>query len=393
MKYSKKVATQKIGLVRKFTDEANKLQRDDKVFLSIGVPDFPAMDCLKNGVIEALNNNITKYTPTAGLENVRKTVAKQYSKRITYYPVTEKNILMTAGSQEAIFLLALSTLEKDDEVMIIGPSFFSFKRCAQMMGAKCIEVQYEWQNGKNTIPFESMEKLITNKCKYIYINSPNNPTGIVTTKNEMELLAAFARKHNVYIVSDEVYKDYIYDIDFSSPLEFYENVIVVDSISKSLSATGMRIGWIVAEESIVEKLLPMHQQIIFSTMSIGQYSVDFVFNDSNYADELKKRIGVFKERRDYTYQALQEIPEISVTNGKGAFYLLCQLDGKLGINGLDFCYKLLREKGVVVVPGEDFGDHLENTFRIAYTQDISQLKIGIRRIKELIEELKGVRNG
>jgi len=385
MLFNERVNTQKLGLVRKFTDEANKLDHESKIFLSIGVPDLPMVNALSEGINEAINKGFTKYTATQGIDFVRQSVADTYINRKCTYPITKDNIIITAGSQEAIFLLMLSIIGAGDEVIVINPSFFSFKRCSLMMGGGVIEVGYKYNGESYSIPFEELENKITDRCKMIYINSPNNPTGIVTCKEEMIQLTDLARKYDITILSDEVYKDYVYGEIFHSPIEYYDKVIIVDSISKTFSATGLRIGWMVAHKEIIDKIIPMHQQVVFSTMSIGQYALYHALNHPTVNNEIQERISIFKERHNYVVERLDKIAQIKIIPARGAFYIWCELDPVIGMNGVDFCYGLLYEKGVVTTPGIDFGNGLENFFRIAYTQDISKLKDGIDRLEEFIK--------
>jgi len=389
LKYSDRIKNQKIGLVRKFTDEANKLPYNDKIFLSIGVPDMESIDYLHDGVNEAFEKGYTRYTPTAGMDIVRETIAGQYKNRKTAYPISKDNILLTAGSQEAIFLLALATLDKGDEVIIISPAFFSFKRCSTIMGAKCIEISYKVEDGKYFLPLEDIKANINENTRYIYVNSPNNPSGALSSREELRELSKIADKNGIYIVSDEVYKDYVYNGKFHSTIEFSDKTIVVDSISKSFSATGFRIGWLLADKDIIEKLLPAHQQILFSISSLNQYAVHYAMNKEDIQEKVSQRIDIFKERHDLVYKRLNKMQGIECPVSEGAFYLLPRLKPEISINGTDFCYKLMYEKRVILIPGIDFGASFENHIRIAYTQDIKLLSEAMDRMELFVNDLIG----
>jgi len=386
MKFSNRLAEQKMGLVRKLTDEANRLNADDIIYLSIGVPDFKPIECIEYGIQEAFKKGYTKYTATAGLDFVRESVANFYNRKHKNINIKKENILMTAGSQEAIFLLTLCTIDPTDEVIIVSPSFFTFKRCSKMMGAKIIEIPYDVVDNTYQLPLTSIEEKISNKTKYIYINNPNNPTGAFTQKEEMKKLCNIADKYGIHIISDEVYREFLYDNnEFYSPYEFYDKTIIVDSVSKSFSVTGLRVGWIVADEKIIEKLLPAHQQILFSLSSINQYSVYYCFEKDNLDSILEERKNIFETRRNIIKNILNSIKVLETPNPMGAFYIFPKFSDKININLEEFCYDLLYKYHVVVVPGIDFGDDFTKNFRIAYTIENKKLEEGALRIKNYIE--------
>ena len=374
--FSKRIQKQSINLTQYIHDKAKAFQFNDLIDLAIGFPCENINKNLQDGAIRALKSNKTIYSATAGIPELRKIIAKD---RLRYNK--KDNVLITAGASEAVFLVIASLVNPWDEVIIISPAYFIFQNCVNFCGGKSVFVPLKISGSKFYLDIKEIKKKITAKTKLIVFNSPHNPTGWVADKKTIEELSKIADCRGITILSDEIYKNYIYNRKFYSPEEFTKNVIVVDGISKSFSATGLRIGWIVAEKNVIEKILPLHQLILFCAPTPFQYAAHDLFKN-NYKASLKKHIDQYKLKRNLVFNLLSKISEVEVIKPEGTFYMFLRL--KNYKNSIEFSEKLLLSKHIVVVPGLDYGKEWGNFVRIAYREPKNKIKEACLRFKEFV---------
>ncbi|MGC8869672.1 MAG: pyridoxal phosphate-dependent aminotransferase, partial [Brevinematia bacterium] len=328
------------------------------------------------------------YKPTPGLLELRKEIADKYKKynKIDY---NYKNVIISIGAKQSLYL-ALSTIcNEGDEIILISPYWVSYIEQVKFVGAKPVVVKTNIEN--NFLPkISDIEKAITPKTKGIIINSPNNPTGAVYPKRLIEELVHLAINKKIYIISDEIYENYVYDGEFISIAslshEAKELTITINGFSKSHSITGWRIGYACASEDIIEIMDSIQSHISSGTSSIVQYAIlGFL---SHYEEDTKKIINEFKERKEFIKREIEETKGIKVFVPQGAFYYFIDVSSFYNDkikSSITFCSELLEKKLLSVVPGIAFGD--DRYIRISFASDIKVLKEGIKRLKEFLNEI------
>ncbi|MGC8964402.1 MAG: pyridoxal phosphate-dependent aminotransferase [Brevinematia bacterium] len=361
----------------------------DIINLTAGESDLPVPNWIINNLEKYLKQSGTNtYKPTPGLLELRKEIADKYKKynKIDY---NYKNVIISIGAKQSLYL-ALSTIcNEGDEIILISPYWVSYIEQVKFVGAKPVVVKTNIEN--NFLPkISDIEKAITPKTKGIIINSPNNPTGAVYPKRLIEELVHLAINKKIYIISDEIYENYVYDGEFISIAslshEAKELTITINGFSKSHSITGWRIGYACASEDIIEIMDSIQSHISSGTSSIVQYAIlGFL---SHYEEDTKKIINEFKERKEFIKREIEETKGIKVFVPQGAFYYFIDVSSFYNDkikSSITFCSELLEKKLLSVVPGIAFGD--DRYIRISFASDIKVLKEGIKRLKEFLNEI------
>ncbi|MGC8766720.1 MAG: pyridoxal phosphate-dependent aminotransferase [Brevinematia bacterium] len=361
----------------------------DIINLTAGESDLPVPNWIINNLEKYLKQSGTNtYKPTPGLLELRKEIADKYKKynKIDY---NYKNVIISIGAKQSLYL-ALSTIcNEGDEIILISPYWVSYIEQVKFVGAKPVVVKTNIEN--NFLPkISDIEKAITPKTKGIIINNPNNPTGAVYPKRLIEELVHLAINKKIYIISDEIYENYVYDGEFISIAslshEAKELTITINGFSKSHSITGWRIGYACASEDIIEIMDSIQSHISSGTSSIVQYAIlGFL---SHYEEDTKKIINEFKERKEFIKREIEEAKGIKVFVPQGAFYYFIDVSSFYNDkikSSITFCSELLEKKLLSVVPGIAFGD--DRYIRISFASDIKVLKEGIKRFKEFLNEI------
>ncbi|TXT64707.1 MAG: Aspartate aminotransferase [Promethearchaeota archaeon] len=358
--------------------------RSDVISLGIGQPDFDTPDPAIKGTIEALKKNITHYAPTRGIPLLLEQIEKK-AKNVNHLSVNWKeNIIITNGGSQALTLAFASLFNPGEELLVCSPNFISYFYLGPFFGVKVNEIK---RNEDFSPDFDAMKHAITSKTKAILINSPNNPTGYAYSSQELEQLIQIVRENDLYLISDEVYENYIYDglkhISPASKDEMFERTITINAMSKLYSATGFRLGYAIAREEIIDLMEKYHQYTVAGTNHAAQYGFSEALKMENHFFE--NILASYKQRRDFVYSRLREIG-FQVVKPKGAFYIMPSLK-KFNISSEDFSMKIMKEKGVAVVPGNIFGSFSEDKLRISYATEMKQLKEAMKRIEEFVEKL------
>ncbi len=366
-------------------DMASELERKGKkiIHMEIGKPDFDTPDDIKEAAITAIKNGKVHYTPPAGVYELREAITNRAKEKygLEYNPLNEA--LITAGASEALYLIFIAFLNSDEEVMFPSPSYYSYCRQVECTGSKYIEVPV-LKDEKMKYDIKEFEDRITDKTKLLLINSPNNPTGYVMSKDELQEIADFAIKHDLIVISDDCYEDFLYEGEFISIASLpgmKERTLIINSTSKTLAMTGWRVGYILGNAELIECLQNVHEQLNICPTSFAQEGSIIA-----YREELKEVEVMFieyKRRKDYIVDFLNKIDEISFYEPQGAFYILMNVE-KLGISGSEFCLELLNEKGVALNPGESFGKQWSNYVRIAYCCSMEDIIEAMDLISEYI---------
>ncbi len=349
--------------IRKVFDMAMSLGKD-AINLSIGQPHFQAPLELKKAGQAAIKNNFNAYLPTKGYLPLREKIALKLKKN-NNIQAGKEDIIITTGVSGGLFLLFSSVLNKGDEVILPDPYFVLYKQILKYLGVKII-LHDTYPDFR--LKAKNLEKLINKKTKLIIINSPNNPTGTVYDQSELEKLAKIAKKHNLLVVSDEIYESFDYEKKFFSIASIYKNTVTLNGFSKNLSITGWRIGYAHGPNEIIEAMNKLQMYTFVCAPSIAQRAVSEVV-DNNIS------IFDYKKNRNYLYNELKGKYELNLS--EGAFYAFVKIPKKIN----NFHNKLIKKK-LLIVPGDVFSDN-NDYFRISFAVDFETLKKGIKILNDL----------
>lgn len=358
--------------------------RSDVISLGIGQPDFTTPRPAIQGNIDALNKNITMYAPTRGVPELMQQIAIKLEKVNKVKVDWKDNIIVTNGGSQAITLAFAALFNPGDELILSSPNFVSYFYCGPFFGCKIVEAERNPDFSEN---IEKMKKAITKKTKAILINSPNNPTGYAMNKEELEEIADLTVEHDLYLISDEVYENYMYDglkhTSAASLNGMFERTITLNAMSKLFSATGFRLGYVAANKAIIDLMEKYHQYTVAGTNHAAQYGfIEALKMDTSFFNVVLKS---FDERRNFVYNRLKQIG-FDVIKPKGAFYIMPSIK-KYKLTCSEFSMRVMKEKGVAIVPGDIFGSFSNNLLRISYATDKNKLEEAMNRIEDFIKNL------
>ncbi|WP_010530795.1 pyridoxal phosphate-dependent aminotransferase [Lentibacillus jeotgali] len=364
-----------------------KSQGYDVIGLGAGEPDFNTPEYILKAAGEAMQNGFTKYTPAGGITELKQAIANKFRRDngLTY---TTEEIIVTTGAKHALYTLFQVLLNKTDEVIVPAPYWVSYPEQIKLAEGKPVFINAEEKNAFKITP-EQLEAAITPKTKAVIINSPSNPTGMMYNQEELQQLGEICLKHNILIVSDEIYEKLIYTSDnhvsmaeISSQLK--DHTVIINGVSKSHSMTGWRIGYAAGPADIIKPMTNLASHSTSNPTSIAQYAALAAYNtDEDPNAEMRE---IFSERLELLYDLLTDIPGISCVKPKGAFYVFPNVREAVSQNGFDtvddWVKALLEEEKVALVPGSGFGSP-ENV-RLSYAVSADSLKEAATRIKRFI---------
>ncbi|CCY58669.1 putative uncharacterized protein [Clostridium sp. CAG:632] len=381
---SKKVIDIKPSGIRKFFDVVSEMP--DAISLGVGEPDFDTPWHIRDEGIYALEKGKTFYTSNAGLMELRKEICKYYTRKFqaTYDPVHE--CVITVGGSEGIDIALRAMLDPGDEVIIPEPCYVSYVPCVELADGVPVIIQLKAEN-EFRLTAEELEAAITDKTKIVILPFPNNPTGAIMTRADLEKIAEVIRKHDLYVMSDEIYAELTYGqkhVSIASLPDMHDRTIVINGFSKAYAMTGWRLGYALAPRIICEQMTKIHQFAIMCAPTNSQYAaVDAV----RYGDkDIEKMVRAYDQRRHFLMQTFQEMG-IECFEPFGAFYVFPCIK-KYGMKSEEFAEKLLYQEKVAVVPGTAFGDCGEGYLRISYAYSIEELKEALGRIKHFIAQFE-----
>ena len=371
----------------KVAADADRLRREgvDVVDFSAGEPDFPTPANIKQAAITAIEKNFTKYTPAAGTAELRAAACERH--RLNYgtnYTVPE--CVINVGGKHGVFGLTQVLLEPGDEVLIPVPYWVTYKDVVNYVDAKCVFVQTEESRGF-ALSADMVERYVTPKTKMMIFNSPSNPSGAVTSRQEAGKILELAKKHNFWLVTDECYDRFLYEDEPYSVAGLpgaKDQVCVTASLSKTYAMTGWRIGFTLAPKYVSDAINKLQSHSTSNPTSIAQKAAVEALTGPQ--ESVGQMLGEYRKRREYVLARLRQIPGVKAQEPKGAFYAYPNIScvfGKDGINSaLEFAEKLLAEEAVAVVPGEAFGTDVH--VRISYATSMKELERGLDRIEKFI---------
>ncbi|WP_448826342.1 pyridoxal phosphate-dependent aminotransferase [Capnocytophaga bilenii] len=368
-----------------------KAQGKDIIGLSLGEPDFNIPDFIKEAAVEAIHQNYSKYTPVDGYLELREAICEKLLRdnHLHYKP---SQIVVSTGAKQCLANVALAMINPGDEVVFPAPYWVSYKEIAKMAGGIPVEVPTTIENDFKITPAQ-LEKAITPKTKMVWFNSPNNPSGSVYSKEELEALAVVLRKYpNIFILSDEIYEYINFTGNYTSMAEIdglYDRTITVNGLSKAFAMTGWRIGYLAAPEWIAKACNKVQGQVTSGTNAIAQRASIVALRAPK--SKIQYMIDEFLKRRNLVLQLLGEIEGLKLNVPEGAFYVFPDvssffgktLRGRTINNASDFSLYLLEEAGVATVTGEAFGD--PKCIRLSYAASEEELRKAIARIKESLQ--------
>lgn len=363
----------------------NKAKEYDNVIdLTLGDPDFAPPPEIQDAAYQSMRDNRIHYSANAGLLKAREMVAINVKRVWDIDCNPNSEIAVTVGGMEGLYLSLLCIVNSGDEVIILAPYYVNYLQMIQLCGGTPVIIDSFNPTRGLVIDEKSIEKRITDKTVAIIINSPNNPTGCCLTKGDLAKIAELARKHNLTVITDEVYHSLIYDgKKHESILQFEDirdQVILVDSLSKEFSMTGYRIGYVCANSQLVSNIVKVQENVAACAALPSQFALIRAYEgvDNEYI------VKSFEKRRNILYDGLSKIANVSCLKPSATFYLFLNIE-KTNLNAMDFAYKLLSEKQVAVVPGNAYGESFDKYVRIAFTRDESILSEAVNRITDFVK--------
>jgi len=366
--------------------KARRLEAEGKkvVHLEIGEPDFATPDNIVEAGISAMQNGYTHYTPASGIFEAREAVAKFVSRTLKA-EVDPMEVVLVPGSKNVLMFTLLSCIEPGDEVILPDPGYPAYASQVNFIGAVPKPVTLREETGFR-MDLEELASLITPKTRMIIVNTPQNPTGGILTEEDVKVVCDLAHKHDLLVVSDEIYSQLVYGFHHVSPLShpgMRERTVLMDGLSKSYAMTGWRLGYAVAPRELAAKL----DKLMINTSSCAAAFTQIAAIEALSAPEsehaVARMVKVFEHRRNLVVDGMNAIPGVRCARPQGSFYVFPNIEGT-GFDEHELADRLLAEAGVAVLPGTAFGQAGKGFIRLAYTQSEDELKLGLDRIGEFI---------
>ena len=374
-----------LSLVRSLFNEAKKY--DDVIDFTLGDPDVQPHQTIKDAACAAIQQGKTRYSQNAGLYDLRHTISMSYERKEGFKFNPDTEVMVTVGAMEGLYLALISMLNPGDEVIIPAPYYVNYTQMVRM----CHAVPVIVDNPERTdLSFDvaDIEKAITPKTRAIMINTPSNPSGRIIPQDKIASIAELAKKYDLVVISDEVYKCLIYD---NAPFRsiaaiegMRERTILINSLSKEFCMTGYRIGYVLAPEEIIAAMTKLQENVCACAPLPSQYAaIKALGGEEDYS---KNMVDVFTERRNVLFEGLSMIEKFDVKLSEATFYMMVDIS-KTGMDSIDFCYAMLRAVHVAAVPGVTYGQCCNRYIRIAFTLEVEKIKEGVKRITQFVNSL------
>ena len=371
--------------IRKFFDLAADMP--ECISLGVGEPDFKTPWAVREAGIESLEHGRTRYTSNAGLKELRAEVAKYLERRmgLHYDPLHE--VLITVGGSEAIDMCIRTLVQPGDEVIIPEPCFVCYEPITTLSGGVPVHVACR-QEDEFRLRADALKAAITPKTKLLIMPFPNNPTGAVMEREDLEAIAEVLRDTNVMVLSDEIYAELNYGlrphVSIATLPDMAERTIVVNGFSKTYAMTGWRLGYCAGPKPVIKQMLKLHQYCIMSSPTVSQYAAITALTQCR--DDVDRMLEEYDMRRRLVVKGFNDMG-LTCFEPEGAFYVLPCIKST-GMKSSEFCEKLIYSKKVAVVPGSAFGESGEGYVRVSYAYSVQHITTALQRIKEFVEELK-----
>ncbi len=381
---SKRVKEIPFSGIRKFFELVQK--SEDVVSLGVGEPDFPTPEPLKDAGIRAIENDYTSYTSNYGLLELRQEIAGKLKEENNIVRDPESEILVTAGVSEALDVAVRATINPGEEVLIPEPAYVAYKPNVWFVGGNPVAVP-TYEENEFRVRGRDIKKRITKKTKGILIASPNNPTGSVLKKKDLEDICDIAVEHDLVVYSDELYEELIYDggqhhsIGSFNGME--DRTITLNGFSKAFAFTGWRLGYVAGNPEVIEAMMKIHQYTMLCAPTISQYAALAAFR---HKDHVKDMVKQYDRRRRLLVKGLDSLPKMHCIMPKGAFYAFPCIR-ETGLTSEEFAERLLKEAKVAVVPGNTFGECGEGYLRCSYSVSRENISEAINRMEAFMDRL------
>ncbi|HIR92903.1 MAG TPA: pyridoxal phosphate-dependent aminotransferase [Candidatus Egerieimonas intestinavium] len=376
--------------IRVLLEKQNTIAKscDDMISFTIGEPDFPTPPNIVEAAVRALREGKTKYAPNAGIPELRQAIARDIKKNYGVEYNSETEIVITPSGMDTLRLAAQALLDDDQEMIVNDPCWSNHPNHSKMAHGKPVFVPLKEENNF-AYSIEDLEAAVTEKTKVILLNYPNNPTGAVISYEDLTAFCDFCKRHDLIVISDEVYHKIIFDgLKFYSPAMvegMKERVIISQSFSKTYAMTGWRLAYAAGPADLIEAIGRLNENSISCVNTVVQWAgVEALTGTTEYVDAM---VAEFQRRRDIVYQGINEIPGLSCVKPQGAFYAFVNIKGT-GLTSAEFSNRLLEEKHVGTVPGTGFGISGEGFVRLSYATSTENIREGLRRMGEFVAELK-----
>ena len=379
-----KVVALKPSGIRKFFDIVSEME--DAISLGVGEPDFDTPWHIRDEGIYSLEKGRTFYTSNAGLKELKEEISAYLKRKqgVTYDPVDE--VLVTVGGSEAIDIGLRAVLNPSEEVLIPQPSYVSYEPCVILAGGVPVIIELKGEN-EFRLTAQELEDAITDKTKVLVLPFPNNPTGAIMERKDLEAIAEVIRKHDILVMSDEIYAELTYKEKHVSIVEIegmWERTILINGFSKAFAMTGWRLGYACGPKAIIEQMTKIHQFAIMCAPTTSQYAaVEALRNGDGDVQEMKT---AYNQRRRFLMNAFREM-NLECFEPFGAFYVFPCIK-EFGMTSEEFASRFLEEEKVAVVPGTAFGDCGEGYLRISYAYSLDNLKLAIGKLAKFVEKLR-----
>lgn len=359
----------------------------DVIDFTLGDPDVQPHQAIKDAGCAAIQEGKTRYSQNAGLLPLRETITDYYKRTEGFEYNPNSEVIVTVGAMEGLYLALLALLNPGDEVIIPAPYYVNYVQMVNLCHAKAVVVDNP-DAEELSFNIEDVERAITEKTKAIIINTPSNPSGRIISQEKIQALAELAKKHNLVVISDEVYKCLIYDqASFKSIVAIEgmrERTVLINSLSKEFCMTGWRIGYVLAPEELIATMTKLQENVVACAPLPSQYAaIEALSGKENYSENMVK---IFTSRRNTLVQGIQALPLLRCTAPQATFYLMVDISAT-GFTSYDFAVALLKAQQVAVVPGVAYGKSCDKYIRIAFTLEEDKIREGVRRIGEFIKSL------
>ncbi len=373
--------------IRRLFDLASGME--DVISLGIGEPDFDTPEHIKEYAKEALDKGYTHYGPNAGLPMLREAIARKLKKQNGIDADPKSEIMVLVGANQA-FIMGLATFLRDcEEVLIPSPAFVSYAPAVILAGGKPVEIP-TYEENEFRLNVDDLEKHVSEKTRALIINSPNNPTGAVLTKKDLEEIADFAVEHDLMVLSDEVYEHFVYDgaksYSIASLYGMFERTITINGFSKTFAMTGWRLGFVAAPSWVIEKMTRFQMYNATCPVTFVQYAAAKALDDERSWKAVEEMRNEYDRRRKLVWKRLNEMG-LPTVKPKGAFYIFPRIRDT-GLTDKEFSELMLKEARVAVVPGSAFGKAGEGYVRISYATAYEKLEEAMDRMEKVLREKK-----
>ncbi len=371
--------------IREFFNYAS--EKPDVISLSVGEPDFVAPKPVIDAAKKSLDEGKTFYTSNQGLPVLREKISKYLKERFNVN-YDKDEMILTAGSSQGILTALMAVINPGDEIIVTEPTYICYIPDIEMCGGKAVVIPLSSDNGYKLTP-DILDKYITNNTKAIFLSYPNNPTGAIMTKEDIEAIVPIIKKNDLYVISDEIYAELTYNEQGHYSIASYDQdmrdrTILISGFSKAFAMTGWRLGYVCANINILNEILKIQQYIMLSAPTSAQYGAIAALDEC--IPDMMTMVREYNSRREYLLIFFKELG-IDCYHSQGAFYLFPSIK-QFNMSSRDFCLKMLNEYNVLVVPGTAFGDSGEGYIRVSYAASMDKLKVFIKAINHLLSKTK-----